>query len=80
MFADIEFRPVCSKCGRMVDGIVDCSQTEPYRSGGYNVVDYLIEPGKCQHCGALFQSIRMPTRLPFDNRSVLTGGDLNWDD
>ena len=52
--ADIEFLPVCSNCGRMVDGIVNCIQTEPYRSGGYNMVDYLIKPAECQHCGALF--------------------------
>lgn len=80
MFADIEFRPVCGNCGRMVDGIVNCIQTEPYSNGVCNVVDYLIKPAECQHCGALFQSIRMATRLPFDNRSVRTGEDLNWDD
>ena len=74
--ADIEFLPVCSCCGKQIKDFINCAPAEPDYIGGYNHVGYMIEPSECPHCGSLFHSIRMPTRLPFDNR----GGASYWDD
>lgn len=50
-FAKIFFMPVCSNCGRVLNGDVE------YRSG----IDYaMIAPSICPHCGCAFESIVMP--------------------
>ena len=64
----ILFVPVCSKCERIirstvdyeVDGMnIDGSKSSFIRNG-------VIVPERCHFCGARFDSISMPTKLPFD--------------
>lgn len=60
--AEILFRPVCSKCRRELNSIIDY---HPVNFRGFD--DGFVEPGRCPHCDALFTSIEIPPRLPFDN-------------
>ena len=66
--ASIIFMPVCTKCLKIIwqeiDGLqsVDVIRDSPRILGA----TYYISPYNCPHCGALFNSIIMPTKLPFN--------------
>ena len=57
--AQILFRPICSKCGKQIRRTID------YIAG------FQIEPMFCPECNEIFESIEMPTALPFDNNMVV---------
>ena len=71
--ASILFRPVCSKCRgllyRTIDFIEYPAQIENYK-GAILPTDFDIIPNKCPYCNASFESIEMPTKLPFYWRSI----------
>ena len=58
--AKILFRPICSKCGKQIHKTIDCVEW------------FSIEPKFCPECNEVFESIEMPTALPFDNNIVVT--------
>ena len=54
--SDIQFMPVCTKCGSVLYEDIDCivEDTIPH-----------INPRVCPTCGCPFTSITMPTKLPY---------------
>lgn len=70
--ATIEFLPVCSSCGRILYGHIDCEEKlEWYDDKKFRIPETTITPYTCPNCHAVFRAITMPTRLPFDNRSEM---------
>lgn len=72
MSAHIAFLPVCSNCGSVIYDVIRYSQSEPVIKHGDNMVSYYIDPPICKECGAVFEKITLPTRLPFDNMRRLS--------
>ena len=64
--AEILFRPVCSKCRRELNSIIDYQHDLGYGS---------VVPGRCPYCDAWFTGIEMPTRLPFNNIHIPARGE-----
>ena len=72
--ASILFMPVCTKClkiiwqeingGQSVDVICD--------SPRLRMPTYDISPDKCPYCGAWFNNITIPTKLPFNAYDCIT--------
>lgn len=56
--AAILFRPICSKCKHILYDTIDYIEY-PY---GYDII-----PNKCPFCNEPFESIEIPTTLPFKN-------------
>ena len=62
--AEILFRPICSKCRRELNSVID------YQGDNFiGIRGGFVEPGRCPYCDAWFTGIEIPTRLPFDNIS-----------
>lgn len=64
--SSILFRPTCEKCGTVIWDHIDC-KTFSETVDRFSTRHYCIEPYQCRECGAIFDSVVMPTRLPFDN-------------
>jgi len=56
--ASIMFMPVCTKCWKIIWQEIDAQE----RMGSM----HNISPYECPNCGALFDNITIPTKLPFD--------------
>ena len=65
--ASIMFMPVCTKCLKIIWQEVDASQSIDFIGATYD-----ISPNKCPHCGALFNSIEIPAKLPFNLYDYVT--------
>ena len=68
--AQILFRPVCSKCKRELNSVINY---QPVNFRGFD--DGIVEPSRCPYCDAWFIGIEIPTRLPFDNTKILKKGE-----
>ena len=66
--ADIDFLPVCSKCGSVQWGeIIDVEAQLNETSERYKYCNsYRIYPSYCKKCGERFEQVRIPTKLPFN--------------
>lgn len=67
--AKILFRPICGNCRRQLDEYIYI--TEDYyhvENSKCSLKNSRIYPVQCKYCGALFDCVEMPTKLPFDNR------------
>ena len=62
--AKIIFAPVCSKCEKVIRQRVDFKYDDKETDEKYLLKDKIIEPECCPNCGAYFQEIIMPQRLP----------------
>ena len=62
-FAEIVFRPTCSKCRNIIYGNVDVQYSN---CGDVLVKESHIEPEQCPHCGRIFTRIVIPSKLPFN--------------
>lgn len=72
--AQILFKPVCSKCGKVIEQRIDFI-TNVYPIDEIKFIsdrtmitgkNYEIVPDKCPHCGAHFDMIALCGKLPFD--------------
>lgn len=71
--AEIMFLPVCTKCNKIVYACIDVEGNfERYRQ--YMFPSYKVCPNICPNCGEHFEAIKIPTRLPFDNRQKMNVG------
>ena len=69
-FATIEFKPVCSKCGKEIKARISIEKSINQVEGNpFRFAEWFINPSHCPNCHAMFDSIRMPSKLPYD------GGD-----
>jgi len=66
-FATIQFLPVCSNCGHIIYDIIDITKDQS-STEIYHMPHPRIEPGQCKRCGAIFEQIIIPNRLPFNNK------------
>ncbi len=66
--ASIMFMPVCTKCLKIIRKRIDAWQSVDMVCGSPKIVNaaYDISPDECPYCGALFNNITMPTKLPFN--------------
>lgn len=66
--ADILFRPICSNCHCIIDETVDYQEIDfsslrvdwKHYARMYHIIPYA-----CKNCGSIFDSIEIPTKLPF---------------
>jgi len=67
--ASIMFMPVCTKCWKIIRQKIDARQSVNIVCGSPRLIDetYDISPDRCPHCGALFNNITIPTKLPFNS-------------
>lgn len=68
--AVINFLPTCSECGSVLYTHIDCSYLDDYTCVDFSPIMgryWSIEPYKCPYCNSVFEQIKMPIRLPFDN-------------
>ena len=74
--AEILFLPVCSECGEVLWDVDVAAAPMIVEEIGYTGYKHLafpspeyerdpVCPNMCKKCGAHFETIRMPTRLPF---------------
>lgn len=72
--ASIMFVPVCTKCWKIIWQEIDVQQRVSNICGSPGVMyaTYDISPNKCPHCGALFDNVTIPTRLPFNAYDYVT--------
>lgn len=71
--AEISYLPVCTNCKNIIFDVIDIEYPNEYYyedgSGRHRLIqEFEIKPHKCKHCGRVFTSIQIPTKLPFDNR------------
>jgi len=64
--ASIKFEPTCSACKRLIYGKIDC-ETFPENVRGVVIPYSTIEPQTCPYCGAFFEDIIVPIKLPYYN-------------
>ena len=66
--ASILFMPVCTKCLKIIWQEIDGRQSVGIICGSPRLMGatYDISPDKCPHCGAWFNNITIPTKLPFN--------------
>ena len=66
--ASIMFMPVCAKCRKIIWQEVDAPQSVGVIDGLPRLkgATYDISPNQCPHCGAWFDVIKIPTKLPFN--------------
>lgn len=81
VIANINFLPVCSNCGRVLydqdvaveTDIID-NEVKPLPM---KIPLSRLTPGRCVYCGAIFETVTMPTKLPFRApRPVPKKGDI----
>lgn len=65
--AEIKFKPVCSRCGKVLNTTVNYEYTpnpvaELKRIFSY---DEVLEPAQCPYCHRYFTRIEMPVKLPY---------------
>ena len=67
--ASIMFMPVCTECWNIIFQEIDVQQSSGIVRDSPRLIypKYAISPDKCPHCGALFNNITIPTKLPFDS-------------
>lgn len=65
--ASIKFEPTCSACKRLIYGKIDC-ETFPENVRGVVIPYSTIEPQTCPYCGAFFEDIIVPIKLPYYNK------------
>ena len=67
--ASIMFMPVCTKCLKIIWRKIDARQSVDTVCGSPRLINatYDISPDECPHCGALFNNITIPTKLPFNS-------------
>ena len=72
--ASIMFMPVCTKCLKIIWQEIDGQQSvgDIYGSPRLMGAKYNISPDKCPHCGAWFNNITIPTKLPFNLYDYVT--------
>lgn len=72
--ASILFMPVCTKCLKIIWQTIEGREKYEIIGGSqrYMGVTYDISPSKCPYCGAWFNNIAMPTKLPFDATEHIT--------
>lgn len=63
--ADILFRPICSNCKCIIEEPVDYVHWEDNYHWEAEYPMHQIIPYKCKNCGSIFDSIEIPTKLPF---------------
>lgn len=66
--AEILFRPTCSKCNKVICGPVDCKRVENEVMGKTTrsiYSHYQVTPILCPWCGEPFETIVIPTNLPY---------------
>ena len=70
----IVFLPVCAKCFKIIWQEVDAPQSDGVIDGSPRLMGakYDISPDTCPHCGAWFDSIKIPTKLPFNSYDYVT--------
>ena len=74
IMCEINFLPVCSRCNNVLRGetidyeshvdILNTPESEPITKILHNC--YEITPHKCPFCGEHFETITIPTKLPFE--------------
>ena len=72
--ASILFMPVCTKCLKIIWQRIEGSQRIGLVCGFPRLVGptYDISPSQCPHCGAWFDNITIPTKLPFEATEHIT--------
>lgn len=72
--ASIMFMPVCTKCWKIIWQEIDVRQNVGVIRGSSWIMGatYDISPYKCPHCGAWFNNITIPTKLPFNTYDYVT--------
>jgi len=68
--AEIRFMPVCTECKKIIFERIDCNNMVWQKDTIRYCVNYQLTPYSCPNCGAIFEQIEIPTRLPFDNRDM----------
>ena len=63
--ADILFRPICSNCKCIIEGLVASVDWEDHDHWVTMGPMHQIIPYACKNCGSVFDYIEMPTKLPF---------------
>ena len=71
VIASIRFLPVCENCGTVLYGhTVELKERTDLTSHRYDFLAcsnfYQVNPPVCPKCGCYFDSITMPTKLPFE--------------
>lgn len=71
--ASIKFIPVCSSCGKIIVDKIDVAKEEIHFNSDkhYAAYNQYVHPSMCCNCGAHFDSIEIPTTLPFDNSNFV---------
>ena len=66
--ATIQFMPVCSNCKKILLETINVdSFYEEVTDKNALYIRYTITPPMCPYCKTHFNSITMPTKLPYDN-------------
>ena len=75
--ADILFRPICSNCLCIIDETVDYREIDflSREDWMHGARTYEITPYRCKNCGCVFDSIEIPTKLPFHLSVDLSKGN-----
>lgn len=74
--AEINFLPVCSACGSVIDEEIDYREaeySENRQNNGFTLKHACeIVPRRCPKCAEWFDRITMPTKLPYspDRRPI----------
>ena len=72
--ATISYLPVCTNCNTIIWDKIDYKEPDLEIEQNSRHLNYSalhsgeVQPRKCVNCGAIFTSIEIPTKLPFDNR------------
>lgn len=69
--ASISFVPMCTNCKQIIWDVIDYKEAyrQPDVLGGARYFkDHEISPERCPNCGKIFESIEVPTKIPYDNR------------
>ena len=65
--AEIMFLPICTRCNKIVYACIDV-EADVEHCQQYMFPRYKVCPNICPNCGEHFETIKIPTKLPFDNR------------
>ena len=65
--AEIKFKPVCSKCGKVINTTVNYEYIPSLTAELMRVFSYdeVITPAQCLNCHRYFTRIEMPVKLPY---------------
>lgn len=68
--AEINFLPVCSNCNKVIHGEIDYEEIDTMDIRLFIHKHWEITPRICPYCGEFFETITMPTKLPFRSAGV----------